>query len=330
MRHPGDGHAGGRPRARRWVPTITLLVALVAAGAALAADGDAASTSDGPWHGVVVTDAQGWTLRGVSLYLADDGQGLVVVRADGAEKALAFADVARVLDAEGLDITDEVLTGEPGRDADDGGAGEPAVDRDGPRADPEFDVVSPRAQQPAGRGRPLREPPFFTFALEAGGGVADLTGDWFWGLEDGGFAQFGARLAHSPLGYLHLVYRHQQLGIREYHDFIEDTYGIDFTMQSFQLLLGHHTAAKPTPSMRALGYFEFGGGVMRLSASDGADVASLSRMAFAAQAGLWFRASTDLALDLGLHAFYKPGWTDDDEAGGTSLGLQLCLMYLGF
>lgn len=306
---------------------LALALVALAAGCVVAAAGQEGDLSDGPWHGVTVTDANGWTMRGVTLALAADDEGLVIIRADGAEKPLAFADVALVVDAEGRDITDEVLTGVPAFEP--GAGDEPEPREADSRANPEFDVARPKPELVPRRGPGRGRPTMFAFALDAGGGVADVTGDWFWGLEDGGFAQLGARLAHSGRGYLHLVYRHQQAGTRQFNDFVEPTITIDFTMQSFQLLYGHHTAEKSAQSLRSLGYVEVGGGVMRLSASDGTGDASLSRFAFATQAGLWLRASESLVLDLGLHAFYKPGWLDEDEAGGTSLGLQLCLMYLG-
>lgn len=319
MRHQRVPSGNPARLARR----LALALVALAAGCVVAAAGQEGDHSDGPWHGVTVTDASGWTLRDVTLVLAADGEGLLIIRADGAEKPLAFADVALVVDADGRDITDEVLTGVPALEP--GAEEEPELREADPCANPEFDVVRQEPKRIPVRGRPR----LFDFALDAGGGVADVTGDWFWGLEDGGFAQFGARLAHSGKGYLHLVYRHQQAGTREFNDFVEPTIKIDFTMQSFQLLYGHHTAEKSARSLRSLGYVEVGGGVMRLGASDGATDVSLSRFAFATQAGLWLRASESLVLDLGLHAFYKPGWLNEDEAGGTSLGLQLCLMYLG-
>ncbi len=333
MRRRTAGSGCATRAAARWSLVLFVTMAVVAAGAARAGEGvgqvegaaagevEGAPTSDGPWHTVDVTDTTGWTLRGVSLYLAEDGQGLVVVRADGAEKALAFADVARVLDADGRDITDEVLTGVS--------LGETIAPAPPPfeaRVAPEF-AAEPLARHRPGRGE---EPQLFAFALDAGGGVAELVGDWFWGLDDGGFTQAGVRLHTTGSGYVHLLYRHQQAGSRSYVMYWDGpTVDVDLRVQSFQFLYGTHTAERQARALRSLGYVEAGGGIMRVSASDGYDTEGVSRFAFAMQAGLWLRLAENLVLDAGLHGFYKPGWVDEDEAGGTELGLQLCLAYLG-
>lgn len=321
-------HHGVPAGDRTWSALLLILwLALLTVPVASADDLEVQGTGNGPWLGVSVTDVNGWTLRGVTLVLAEDGRGLVIIRADGAEKALAFADVSRVVDGDGRDITDEVLTGEPAPAVEPEPA--PAARAADSTANPEFDVVTPEPRLPTGHHQPRRAPSLFTFALDAGGGLADLTGDWFWGLEDGGFVQFGARLAHAELAYLHLLYRHQQAGTRSFATYGLQPGDVDFTMQSFQLMYGRHTAETKAGALSSLGYFEGGGGVMRLRADSGGEVASLTRFAFAFQAGLWLRVTDDLALDTALHAFYKPGWLDESEAGGTSLGLQLCIMYLG-
>ncbi|MBM4130083.1 hypothetical protein FJ250_03510 [bacterium] len=320
---PDQGVPYGNPERMAWRLALALVV-LTAAYVVAAADEEGGA--NGPWHGVTVTDAGGWTLRDVTLALAADGEGLVIIRADGAEKPLAFADMALVVDADGRDITDEVLTGVPALEP--GAEEEPEPREADPRANPEFDVVPPEPALLPGRGLGGGRPPLFAFALDAGGGAADLTGDWFWGLEDGGFAQFGARLAHAERAYLHLLYRHQDAGTRSFAGYGEVPRVVDFTMQSFQLMYGSHTVDRRKSRLRALGYCEAGGGIMRLRAESGGETASSTRFAFAMQAGMWLPATDELTLDLGLHAFYKPGWLDEEEAGGTSLGLQLCLVYL--
>ena len=309
-------------RSRMAVRILACALGLTVPAAVRAGGADSGAIGDGPWHDVSVTDTQGWTLRGVSLSLSEDGRELVIVRADGAQKRLAFAEVALVETVDGRDITDEVLTGVPAAET-----ATPAARAADPRANPEFDAA-PRDQAP-GRGHRRGAAPLVGFSREAGGGVADVAGDWFWGLEDGTFTQFGARLGQSRNAYLHLLYRHQQAGSRSYYTWDGATGTVDFTIQSFQLMFGRHTPEKTTRTVRSLAYLETGGGVMRLRASGHDGVVSASRFALAAQAGLWLRVSGDLALDVALHGFYKPGWIDDDETGGTSLGLQLCLMYLG-
>lgn len=303
---------------------LALALVALAAGFVVAAAGQEGDLSDGPWHGVTVTDAHGWTLRNVSLYVSGDEQGLVIVRADGAEKQVAFADVVLVLDAGGRDITEEVLTGVPTAEA-----LEPAPPAADPGMAPEFAVEQSRAGRRGWRRQAPGTPPPFSFALEAGGGASSLMGDWFWGFDDGAFTQFGARLAGAGRGYLHLLYRHQNVGGRDYFYYDYPPPPSEVTMQSFQLMYGRNTASNGSGALVSQGYFEGGGGVMRLRESGSGYFQGISRFAFAMQAGLWLRVDRDLAIDLAIHAFYKPGWLDEYEAGGVTLGLQACLMYLG-
>lgn len=303
---------------------LALALVALAAGFVVAAAGQEGDLSDGPWHGVTVTDAHGWTLRNVSLYASGDEQGLVIVRADGAEKQVAFADVVLVLDAGGRDIKEEVLTGVPTAEA-----LEPAPPAADPGTAPEFAVEQSRAGRRDLRSRAYGALPPFSFTFEAGGGASAQMGDWMWGLDDGWFTQFGTRLASGGRGFLHLLYRHQDVGTRGYVYYDYPPPEANFTLQSFQVMYGRNTARRDSRALASQGYFEGGCGVMRLRQKRDGNVYGASRFAFATQAGLWMRLGPDLALDVGLHAFYKPGWLDEYEAGGVTLGLQACLMYLG-
>lgn len=298
---------------------LGIVAALAGALATVWPECVAAQTADGPWAGVTVTDQQGWTLRNVTLLLSDDGASLIVVRSDGAEKELAFAEIARVLDADGRDITDEVLTGLAIGDQDP----EAAAPVDG---NTEF-APAPIRNSLRGRGRDL--PPQFDFAFDLGGGMADVTGDWFGNTEDGAFVQGGLRLGLSDRRYVHFVVRQQSLGSAlYYYGYDIEPVELDIDMGSYQLLIGRHTPLKSAGKLRSVGYFEVGGGIMHVSGEVGRFADSLSRFAFAMQAGLWLLTSDNLAVDLGLHAFYKPGWISDDEAGGTSLGLHVAGMLI--
>lgn len=307
-------------------------------------------TSDGPWYHVTVTDGQGWTMRDVTLILTEDAAAVVMVRADGAEKEIAFADLAEVLDATGHDITEEVVTGFPAEvgwsaapESDSGLSDEANLSDDGDTTgEPDLTAVpgtpSSSAVAPEFEAAPLRtdadrrhrgrSAPMFGFALDLGGGAADVTGDWFWGADDGGFLQGGLRLGTGARQHVHFIIRDQSLGSRTYAIYGDIPGTVDLSMQSYQLLLGHHTARRSARGLVSLGYFEIGGGLMRLVAEFDGDRSTLTRFAFAAQTGLWFMVRDDLAIDAGLHAFYKPGWMSDNEAGGTSLGLHLGAMYV--
>lgn len=311
---------GGRICGRyRW--WICLVIAVALPLTAQSASPAAAQAADGPWSGVSVTDYQGWTLRDVTLKLAADGASLVIVRGDGAEKPLPFDDVVQVLDAEGRDITAEVLTGAAA------GEEEPAPPPVALDDNPEF-APAPIRTVPGRQGRRRAEPPQFGFAIDLGGGVAGVAGDWFWGADDGAFVQAGLRLGLTDRRYLHLIFRHQSLGDYTYSDAVMEPLTFDLDMDSFQLLLGGHTRRQEAKTLRSFGYFEGGVGMMRITGNYGRTGSSLSRFAFAMQAGLWLMATDNAAVDIGLHAFYKPGWLTDDEPGGTSLGLHAAAMLI--
>lgn len=313
----------GRGMVARWLAGLALTLA-VAAGlpAPAGARGDeaaAALPASGPWRGVAVTDTQGWTLRDVTLRLAADGRALVLVRADGAEKTLAFADLAEVRDAEGRDITDGILALAPG-----GAAAAAAADAPAPNADPEFGIAPPATAggRPRGRGR---EAPVFGAAFDVGIGKAVLMGDWFWGGDNGGFAQAGVRFGTSGRHYVHLVFRSQSMGSATYSYYGEAPVRIDYTMRSYQVLAGLLEERLGRRGVRTRAYVEGGGGLMEIAAHSRTGDDSVTRFAFAVQTGAWIHVGGDLAVDVGLHGFYKPGWLND-EAGGASAGVHVGLV----
>lgn len=296
---------------------------LLLAMAALGAQAQARTADDGPsWRGVTVTDVHGWTLREVTLAVTADGASLLVIRADGAEKPLAFGELAQVLAPDGSDITADVLAFDEGAVDEDPRATVPPAFR--APANPEF------APAPLGYGRRPRPEmrPQFGYALELGGGVANVAGDWFWGADDGGFVQAGVRLGLPERRYLHLIIRHQALGDRSYYVYDVGPYSYDLHMDSYQLLIGRRGPLREGSGVASAGYAEIGGGLMRITGDEGWFEGSISRFAFAMQAGLWLMATPDVGVDVGLHAFYKPGWLDDYEAGGTSLGLHVAGLFV--
>lgn len=298
---------GTRRRLAPVVPVWLLLpgLLLVLSGSGRAADPPPPNA--GPWPGVSVTDRQGWTLREVTLAWDADGRSLVVIRADGAEKLIAPGEVTMVVDREGRDITARVL----------------GVPSD---SNPDFESA-PRPAADSRRGAREIEPTLFVVAGDFGGGWAELTGDWFRGLENGRFVRAGLRVGLSARRYLHLVYGHQSLGERAvYYAYDHAPVIADWSLDSYQVLMGGHSRPDPTARIRSATYLEGGVGIMRVTADEGWDSDSVSRFAFAAQAGIWLMPADNLALEFGLHLFYKPGWTASDEAGGATLGSHLAVM----
>ena len=300
--------------ARLMVAGMLALAVLAGAGPALASAPEA-----GPWRDVTITDAQGWTLRDVTLRLADDGAGLVVVRADGAEKPLAFADLVAVRAADGRDLTDEVLAHAPrGSTADAAEAG-PA-----PVGDAEFGTA-PAAGSRGDRRARGHEAPVLGAAFDVGVGAAVLMGDWFWGGDDGGFAQAGVRIGTSGRHYVHLLFRSQSMGSSSFSYFETSPVTVDFTMRSYQVLAGLLQERLDGRGVRSRAYVECGGGLMEIAANSRLGDDSVTRFAFAVQTGAWFHVVGDLAVDAGVHLFYKPGWLND-EAGGASAGVHVGLL----
>ncbi len=290
-------------------PTIILLALLLSVGSAPAQENELAASEAVPatvWLGVKVVDAQGWEYAGVRLRWVQDGAALEIRRSDGAIKLFPPEEVARVFDAGGADITREVgmsrsgeLTPPP--------AGLPPLDASGT----EFAPVPATAS-----GQNTQR--LFDTALDAGVGIASVSGDWFAGLEAGINASGGLRFMTGDRNYLHFVYRYQSLGQQsfEIYDFGLEVVEVDASVHEFQFLVGRHTELVAGKAAKSVGYAEFGVAALnhRFSFSSGGGE-SLTRFGFVTQGGLMVLMSEAAALDLSISAVWKPGWSGDEGNG---------------
>ena len=162
-------------------------------------------------------------------------------------------------------------------------------------------------------------------AFDAGLGEAAVRGDLFWREIDGVFGQVGLRVRISASGYLHAVFRAQSLGDVKILTSTWAWEAVHSTLRSYQLMAGVRAGGdrRGRPGMRI--YLEGGGGIMETAVRVGGRNDSTTHLALAVQAGLMIPAGTNVALDVGAHAFYKPDWLDD-EAGGASIGVSAAVM----
>ena len=309
------------------VRTVILLLAiLLSVGTAQGQENEPAAplaVSATIWVGVKVVDAQGWQYAGVRLRWVQDGTVLEIRRSDGAIKLFPPEQVVRVFDASGADITNDVGAARSGVLAPPPGL--PTTDASGT----EF------GSAPVQRGATLSGASekytrrLFNTAIDAGIGLASVSGNWFAGLEAGMNASGGIRFMTSERDYLHLAYRYQSLGQQsfEIYDFGYQVVEVDASVHEFQILFGRHASLVADKKVSSVGYAEFGVAALnhRFGFSSGGGE-SLTRFGFVTQGGLMVLMSEAAALDLSVSAVWKPGWSGD-EGSGFVIGGQAGLIF---
>ncbi len=301
----------------------TMAAALLALGLMAASGALAGYSTKMTWSPVTVTLVDGWTYETEGLAWQEDGESLLLKRSDGAVKTLDASRVTRVLDAEGQDITAEVAGARPGGARADGPAA--AAGDEPARVFDEFGA----AESGTSVYR-LTDPPLFGFAFDAGLGYGLPAGDWFRGLESGLNAQLGVRASVGERQYVHLLFRHQDLG--QYTMAFDDGYGgilsVDFdtSLHQFLLMFGTHTRPQRARTRPSCGYFEAGFGLHRLRVSALGESESMDDLALAFQAGVLAAIGDRTFVDLGVSASNKPGWSSEREGGGTILAVHGALV----
>ena len=273
------------------------------------------------WHNVTLIDLQGWRMSGVTIRWADNGETLLVQRSDGASKTYTPDQIRSIRDADGLNITAEVVaarelgaqpvtqTGQP--DMAPGGAGEigyVAASRTEPTT--MIDLITPR---------------LFDFAIDAGLGYATTSGGWFAGLDPGLNYHVGARIRVGRSNYFHLLHRHQDLGSQTFTYYEYDSYRsftAEASLNEYQILFGHHGRPLRDTALRGAGYVEVGISVMdhQVRTSAYSNSASLTKVGFAVRGGLILKISERIAGDLTLTCTWKSALFTDSEAAGLLLG----------
>lgn len=275
----------------------------------------AVEAKSGPWRGVSVLDNAGHRWNDVTLALTEDGRSLLVMPGGDSRIPLAFVDLVVVYNGEGENITGIVLAARGDSPEAAWAAGDLASEVGTSRHAPA--ALVPRASSWWSGG---------SFAV--GAGLAGGTGNWFSGTKTMAFLEGGLRAWCARNAYLHLLARTQSVGTVTHTLPQEAAYRDEYAMQSYQVLLGSSLTGPPGRSAKAMKYMELGCGVMRYGRTSGTGEDHFTRFALAGQVGVVVKTGRSLAVDVGLHAFFKPSRQSRHESGGASLGVGVALAYM--
>jgi hypothetical protein len=285
---------------------------------------------EGAWPGVTLLLQDGWRFRDVTVYLDADGAGLWILRTDGAERLVSPDQVARIIDGEGQDITQQVL----------GGLRSPRT-----RSDTPPPLVQPYRQDPEPTGqlgwdgtyeptdRTWPEPPSkelpFKLGLGVEGGFAMPAGDWYSGVEGSWFVGGKLRTVVHERSYFSLGARYQDLGSASLYP---DGYS-DFSAHILMLEATFGWMSPTSPRSRTLTYFELGVAMLQnevqVSSGDDDYKASDSTGSFLLRTGVLMPLGQNTALDLGVSWSYRGLiFSDDYEPNGSILGAHLGVVLL--
>jgi len=331
-------------------PTVALVLAGLLAGAVApawaAAGGGSDEAADAAWAGVTVLMQDGWRYRDVAVYLDPHGAGLWVRRADGAERLVAAGAVARIIDADGRIVTDQVLAGEappagvrPGlppagrrEPASRAADGPPDVGWDGTRpghvatSEQDRPSATPTAAQDADP-----DPRAFRVALGLEGGFGLMAGDWYNGLD----ARWGAgarlRVTTHERTYLGLGVRYHDLELDRSWVPVGTDDGVELGSSLLIIEATMGWASLPTDN-GSRAYFELGAALVEhtLTAEYEGMEASESQQngAFVARAGVLVPLGGALHLDLNGSWTYKGLiFSEPEEASGSLLGVHAGLTW---
>ena len=273
------------------------------------------------WHNVTLTDRQGWQMSGVTVRWADNGTTLLVQRSDGATKAYSPGQIRSIRDADGRNITGEVVAAR--------GVGlQPTTQVAQPDMVPggtgEIGYATPVRSEPSTM-IDLIAPHLFRFAVDAGLGYATTSGGWFSGLDPGLNYHGGVRIRVGGTNYFHLLYRHQDLGTMNVafydgSDYVPRT--IEAWLNEYQLLFGHHGRTLRNTAVRGAGYIEAGITFIdnRVRINSWSTPSASTKIGFAARGGLILKISERFAGDLALTCTWKSALFTEKEAAGLLLG----------
>ncbi|MBK8167661.1 MAG: hypothetical protein IPK64_17075 [bacterium] len=320
----------GTPTTGRQIAVLTFLLAVLVTCAPVWAT---------TWDNVTVVTVDGWEYPGMTVSGAMGQDTLVMVGEGGGRRKLPRARIRLILDADGRDITQAVLTA-PGD-----GTTEPAVlePESGPVA-PAPDSGSaatigvPTSPTMAATPRPLRNlGPRCRFKVSPslGLGYSQASGDWFTGMTSGMAIDGKVRIMFSDTGFMVLSYRHQGLGV---DSSMRELYGLllDWDVSFSEYFVGVGNAMLPKSLTAPFAYGEVGLGIIvhNLSATivgnpydsdpqyNGTSLSTNeSKLGFSLEGGVIVPISAEVAIDLSVNGrMTSSGGNAQQETFGFLLG----------
>jgi hypothetical protein len=285
-----------------------------------------ASAAAPVFEDAVLISTDGWRYEHVQISLAADGQAVAIRRPDGAVRHFTFAEVARIEDAEGNDVTGQLITPEQwersrqrlATDEESAGAGHvPGLGEigGGERIRWERTRVHTQALRP------------FDATVGGGLGFGFPSGKWYGGFDNGLALHLQVRAAITERGHISVGFRRQNLGSESGYI---DGFGVveaEVHANEYFLLIGLHGA--PEPPRRAIGFLEAGIGsgdhVLNVTADGQEGSASESRTVFLFQGGVILPMGGRLGIELGANLMWKPPFFSDQadvEGAGAVIGFH--------
>ena len=255
---------------------------------------------------VTLQKVDGWTYTDVSVRVAEDGNSVLVEREDGAT-ILIFTDyVGMIVDAQGKEITTQVI---------------PSYDH---RYN-EFEVepVSHSIGRSGSGTMPL-PPKLFNVMFSGGVGYGKPAGGFYDRLESGLLYYGDVRFSISPLMYVKGAYRSEKMYDKTgpaYDNMTGEYIGdanLSVVARQYLVTFGFLSRPKSKTSIRS--YAELGAGMVDHVAT--AELASWSdsvhekRLLFAGEAGMFIPVHKQVGLDCGVSVLAKFFENNDGEGNG--------------
>lgn len=260
----------------------------------LAIPGLLLAQSNPTYENVTLQKGDGWKYSNVSVQLADDGYSVIIVRADGASLNVPLKDVSYILDADGKNISWQVIP--PGQEN---------------KVKP-FDEFAGADEPDPTNFRMKFEPPLppnlFQIMVSGGVGYGQNLGSFYDDLDPGVLFYGDARINISPLVYLKLAYRNQKMLDENLSVYLDENdnhiSNIHVTVDARQYLVTFGFLNQPHTKNKLRGYVEVGAGwvnhLAKATLESQTETIGEGRVMFVAGAGLLLPLNKTLGLDCGI------------------------------
>ncbi len=266
--------------------------------------------SNPTYEDVIVQKHDGWKYSHVSVVLANDGGSISILRTDGASLDISVGQVLAIFDANGNNITWQVIP--PGQQEP-----KPAYD--------EFTISGGNNQIGESMTyQPPLPPRLFNAMISGGLGYGQPIGSFYDDL-DPGLLYFGdVRFSISPLVYVKLAYRSQNLleeSVPLYGDGYDAYLGdAQVSVDARQYLVTFGFLNRPNSKNKLRAYAELGAGyadhVVKATFNSQSDTASEGRAMFVGAAGILVPFNKTVGMDFGLSLVTKLFNSNEGEGWG--------------
>lgn len=275
----------------------------------LAVPGFLFAQSSPVFENVTLQQQNGWIYSDVSVQMVDEDTQVLVTRADGATLKVHVGNVAKIVNAQGVDVTLQVI---------------PVSKQMGGSRYNEFSVIdnSGQAASPGFNQMPL-PPKLFEVLFSAGFGFGNPIGSFYNDIDPGLIYYADARFAISPLVYIKVAYRNQKMfdGTVEVYDYYNDIlYHGDGTLDARQYIVTFGFLNRPQSKNNLRVYGEVGAalvdhvGKVKFNGTTSKENDSNAMMALGG--GILIPFNQNLGLDVGATLLLKPFDFDFEDGEG--------------